>query len=298
MHRSLTPLDKIRDSIEAQRASVREELRAYLGQMDPYAFEKLVRDLLQRMDFTQCEVTPPKRDGGIDVKANFSIGISEIKTIGQVKRQKVSVSTEALQQFYGVMKAEEQRSEVHLGLYITTSAFTSSAIKWVRDSALPLVLIDGTKLVDLMVEHGLLVREAPLPAPLELDLGETAGGTCPDPSGAADADLPPSLEPPLPAPETAPNTQRTRQFRWGLELDETSGDFTLTIRYLPDPGWVRTVTGTRVPVDQNFRTARGELHAQIVELIAPLFPGLDKNLLNAKGWSGAHKVYPSGVYGG
>lgn len=94
MLRTLTPIDKIRDTIEAQRQSVREDLRAHVGEMEPYEFEHLVRDLLERISFTDCEVTQRTRDGGIDIRANFSIGISEIRTIGQVKRQRASVGQE------------------------------------------------------------------------------------------------------------------------------------------------------------------------------------------------------------
>lgn len=296
MLKTLTPLDKIRDTIEAQRESVREDLRAHVGDMDPYAFEHLIRDLLERMSFTDCEVTQQTRDGGIDIRANFSIGISEIKTIGQVKRHRANIGAEALQQFYGVMHTSQIRSGVHLGLFITTSRFTASAVQWVSESSLPIVLIDGEKLVGLMIQHGLLVREVALPAALELDTVQPAD------EQAVEAPRPEQAQPlAIPVEDAEANgaahIERKRQFKWALDLDEATGEFTLTIRYLPDPNWVRQVKGVRVSRDADFRPARSKLHAEIRDLMEPLFPGLDRNLLSAKAWSGAHRIYPSKEYG-
>lgn len=297
MLRTLTPIDKIRDTIEAQREAVREDLRAHIGEMAPYEFEHLIRDLLERISFTDCEVTQQTRDGGIDVRANFSIGIGEIRTIGQVKRHRASVGAEALQQFYGVMHTEQIRSGVHLGLFITTSRFTASAVKWVNESSLPIVLIDGDRLVDLMVRNGLLVREVAMPPALELDLGSSHD----EPQTCTQETVHDETEIEASAAEIAPgnlgHVKRKRQFKWNLDLDETTGEFTLTIGYLPDPSWVRRVTGVRVPPEGDFRPARKKLHAQIREYLEPLFPGLDRNLLRAKAWSGVHRVYPSEVYG-
>ena len=84
--------------------------------MDPHEFEELVVKLLERMNFIECEVTQRSKDGGIDLRANFSIGIGKINTIGQVKRYKASIGAQALQMFYGAMTAHKGHEEVHLGL--------------------------------------------------------------------------------------------------------------------------------------------------------------------------------------
>ncbi|MCX7598939.1 MAG: restriction endonuclease [Armatimonadetes bacterium] len=277
MAKPLSQIDKLRDSIEAQRAAVKDELREYLSCMDPYKFEELVLRLLERMRFTECRVTQRSKDGGIDLTASFSIGIGRIKTVGQVKRRRGAISTPVLQSFYGAMTGQKARGEVHLGLFITTSRFTADAQRWVEDSALPIVLIDGEKLAELLVEQELLVKVVPLPPALQLAVTKEHG-----------------VEP------QDTGTQRSKRgskplFRWDLEIDD-HGDFVLTGRYLADPTKSFTVRGRKVPPDGDYLAARAELHAKLVDHMRPLFPDLDEPHLNARAWSGTHKVYPAEKY--
>ncbi len=290
MPKPLSQADKIADLIAAQRKHIKAQLLEHLFQLPPYQFEHLVSQLLAAMDFTDCQVTQQYKDGGIDLKANFSIGISEIHTIGQVKRMKATVGTHALQQFYGVLVAEEHKSGVHLGLYVTTSSFASTAVKWVEESQLPIVLIDGAKLVDLMVEHGLLVKELPMPAVLALDLPENAPSADAVPGLSADAGTEPSG-----LSQSASKTKKVL-FKWSLDIDE-QGHYTLHATYLPDPSKTLEVSGVRVPPTGDFIHDRKLLHAKIAEWMKLLFPRLSPHLVRAKAWACTHKVYPASEYG-
>lgn len=285
MLKPLSETEKIANQIAAQRSLVKTQLLEHLLTVPPYEFEHLVSHLLEAMAFTDCQVTQQYKDGGIDLKANFSIGISEIKTIGQVKRMKAAVGTQALQQFYGVLVAEGAKSGVHLGLYVTTSSFSTTAVSWVHSSHLPIVLVDGAKLVDLMVQHGLLVTEVPMPPALALAVSETHTDT----GDAADRDEPTA------SAETGDEASR-RTFRWQLDMDER-GVYTLRATYLPDPRHVFEASGVRAPVDGDFRPARSELQNNIAEWVGGLFPTLSRNLVRAKAWSGTHRVYPAKEYG-
>lgn len=93
----LTPLDRLRDQIRAQREAVVKKLREHLSALDPYQFEHLIRDLLEKMSFRDCQVTQQYKDGGIDLTASFSIGITEIRTLCQVKRQRAPIGIPVLQ---------------------------------------------------------------------------------------------------------------------------------------------------------------------------------------------------------
>ncbi|MEN6641798.1 MAG: restriction endonuclease [Armatimonadia bacterium] len=285
MAKPLSPLDKICSSIEAHRCEVKRQLAERLAKVDPYEFEHLVKSLLEKMSFTECEVTQQYKDGGIDLKANFSIGISEIKTLGQVKRVKRVIGTEDLQKFYGVMSAHTARNEVHLGLYVTTSSFAGSAMRWVDESNLPLVLIDGAKLVDLMVEYGLLVRQVPLPSALELALTDVSVVEFVEESVDGERVV-----------KIAPRVARGRCFKWNVEMD-SSGAYTLVGEFLPDPSQSFTITGHRVARSADFKPARTELQAEIVSHISRIFPELDRTHVGAKAWSGTHRIYPAQVYG-
>ena len=280
----LSALDKIRAQIEAYRNQVKEDLMQRLGRLDPYEFEHLIGDLLGKMSFTNCVVTQQYKDGGIDLKADFSIGISEIRTLGQVKRIKRTVGVVDLQQFYGAMMAQQARDEVHLGLYITTSSFASGAVKWIADSHLPIVLVDGARLVDLLVEHGLLVQQVPLPPALALAVPE---GT----------DKGPTVEDATPSEESRPEAcTGKRLFKWDLRMSQ-DGSFVLRCNYLADPSRSFEVSGTVVPLEGDYRPARAALQRRICEGLRPIFPDLDNQHVNAKAWSGTHRVYPAKVYG-
>jgi hypothetical protein len=281
----LSALDKIRAQIEAYRNQVKEELMQHLGQLDPYEFEHLMRDLLEKMSFTNCVVTQQYRDGGIDLKADFSIGISEIRTLGQVKRIKRTVGVVDLQQFYGAMMAQQAKDEVHLGLYIATSSFASGAVKWVADSHLPIVLVDGERLLDLLVEHGLLVQQVPLPPVLALALPKMIEEEREEGGGAGETD------------GGAEAYSGKRLFKWNLEMDKNGG-FVLYCNYLADPSLSFEVAGTRVRLDDDYKPARTELQRRICEGLRVIFPDLDREHLTAKAWSGTHRVYPSKEYGG
>ncbi|MCE5216914.1 restriction endonuclease [bacterium] len=283
----LSALDKIRHSIEAQRAQVRSDLIGHLSTIDPFEFEHLIKELLERMSFTDCEVTQRSKDGGIDLLANFSIGISDIRTVCQVKRQKASIGAPVLQQFYGAMNALKVNSNVHLGLFVTTSHFASSAVTWVEQSALPLALIDGDRLADLLIEHGVLVRSVEMPPGLELTTAavEDAGEAQPeDAEGEVD-------------PVTASQvTEHKQLFRWPLEWGP--GDsYVLRAEYLPDPSLSFEVGGVRVPPEGDFVAARTKLQKQILAHMEQIFPDLPKGRQAARSWSGVHKVYPAEHYG-
>jgi hypothetical protein len=283
----LTPLDRLRDSIRAQREAVVTQLREHLSTLDPYQFEHLIRDLLEKMSFRDCQVTQQYKDGGIDLTASFSIGITEIRTICQVKRQRAPIGIPAIQQFYGAMATLQVQNRALLGLFVTTSRFAGGAAKWVEQSSLPLVLIDGDRLAELLVEHGLLVREVPLQNALELDLGPATvyTGPAPDAENATGDDAFPEH-----------SLRRPRLFRWRL-TEGQAGEFVLVAQYLPDRQRDGKFRGIKVAPEEDFKAARTHLHRQIAEYMRPLFPDLAEDRLHARAWSGVHKVYPAKVYG-
>lgn len=62
-------LQAIRDLSRKREATVREDLHKHLLQMDPIAFEHLVAQVLEAMDYENVKVTGPSGDGGVDVVA-------------------------------------------------------------------------------------------------------------------------------------------------------------------------------------------------------------------------------------
>ena len=162
--KGLFTLKKKADSIESpavlldqQNRRVRKDLRERLFAVDPFQFEFLIADLLQKIGFENIEVTARSGDKGIDIVANLTVGgVTNVKTVVQVKRYKSAnrISGSVVRELRGAAEVDQR------GLVITTSEFQKSA----RDEAMapnkmPVSLINGAELVDLMVRYEVGVKK-------------------------------------------------------------------------------------------------------------------------------------------
>lgn len=151
--------------VRQQENTVRESLRELLHDMDPLAFEHLVRRLLEEMGYENVEVTARSNDGGVDVVGNIEVGITSVREVVQVKRHRRTIQRRDLDALRGSL----YRFNAVRGTIFTTSWFS----KGTRDAAFakgvaPITLVDGDKLVDLLIEHSLGVRKRPIEL-LEVD---------------------------------------------------------------------------------------------------------------------------------
>jgi restriction system protein len=142
--------------IADQQEAVRAQMRTALSEMNPYAFERLVGQLLEEMGYTDVEVTAPSNDKGVDVVAAIELGISSVREVVQVKRQRANIHRPVLDMLRGSL----HRFKAVRGTLISTGDFA----KGTRDAAFevgaaPITLINGEKLVDLLVENGIGVRK-------------------------------------------------------------------------------------------------------------------------------------------
>jgi restriction system protein len=138
-----------------QRQEVKRRLRERLLAMPPAEFEQLIGRLLVAMDYENVMVTGRSGDEGIDVVANIEIGILELRTAVQVKRMKGNVQRPAVSQLRGDMAL----LDVDQGMIITTGGFSQGAKDVARvRNVTPITLIDGDRLTDLLIEHGIGVR--------------------------------------------------------------------------------------------------------------------------------------------
>ena len=156
----------------ARQKVVREAMREHLHQMDPIAFEHLIKRLLEAMGYTDVEVTAPANDGGVDVVGDVEVGISAVREVIQVKRYRKNIRRPTLDALRGSL----HRFKAFRGTIITTSGFT----KGTRDAAFelgaaPITLIDGEKLVELLIDHDIGVRRKRIEV-WELDMEAFAAG--------------------------------------------------------------------------------------------------------------------------
>lgn len=142
--------------IEQQNSLVQAALKKRLHDMDAYQFEFLIADLLQELGYENVEVTKQSGDKGIDVLADLTLeGITDVKTVVQVKRFKEgnNIPGSVVTQLRGSAEVDQR------GLIITTSKFTKDAVAEAKaPNKMPVSLVDGRKLVDLLIKHKVGVK--------------------------------------------------------------------------------------------------------------------------------------------
>lgn len=135
---------------------VRERLFAYLLEMDAFKFEELIKLLLEEMGYDNVTTTSPTNDKGVDVIGTIELGISAVREVIQVKRHKGTINRPVLDQLRGSL----HRFNAVRGTIITTGRFSKGVEEAAFErGAAPITLIDGTKLIDLLVEYQIAVTK-------------------------------------------------------------------------------------------------------------------------------------------
>lgn len=127
-----------------------DDLLAEVLNQTPAFFEQLVVDLMKAMNYGEGFVTKYSGDDGIDgIIHEDQLGFNLIYI--QAKRWKpdVTIGKPELQKFAGAMVGPPR---VEKGLFITTAKFSPKA----RDfaNAQHIILVDGKRLTELMIEYG------------------------------------------------------------------------------------------------------------------------------------------------
>lgn len=135
-----------------------QALRERLGKMDPYRFEALIRDLLEAMDYEDVVVTKQSGDKGVDVIANYQFGITQIKEVVQVKRHQAAINRPVVDQLRGALPYHQAIRGTIITLGRFAKGCTEAAL---YPGAAPITLIDGGKLIDLLVKHGVGIKKRP-----------------------------------------------------------------------------------------------------------------------------------------
>jgi len=158
---SKTPLELIESSFESLRKAAAEELLTRLKTCSPAFFERVVVLLLRAMGYGgvtgEGSVTGKSGDGGIDgIIKEDKLGLDVVCI--QAKRYADStVGRPIVQQFVGSMDFVQATK----GVILTTSQFSKDAYDFVgRIVGKKVVLIDGQKVADLMLEHNVGVTRS------------------------------------------------------------------------------------------------------------------------------------------
>lgn len=136
----------------------KSQLLDKLHDLTPRQFEEFAKKLLQVYGFVSLFVTDVGPDGGIDGYGRLKMGLATMNVAFQCKRWKGNVGRPEIQQFRGAIQGTYEQ-----GIFFTTSDFTQQAktISF-QQGAVPIVLMNGSGIVDIMIDKGLGVDKKPL----------------------------------------------------------------------------------------------------------------------------------------
>jgi len=154
-----TPKELIDSSFKILNNELSEEILESIHNCSPQFFENLVIDLMLSMGYGGSNKEAGKAigkssDGGVDGLINEDkLGLDTIYL--QAKRWKNKVGAPEIRDFVGSLVGKQSNK----GVFITTSSYTSEAIAYAGSVQHKVILIDGLKLTELMIEHGIGVSE-------------------------------------------------------------------------------------------------------------------------------------------
>ncbi len=156
----VTPEEQIDAAVLTLQRALRADLLARILDNSPTFFEGVIVDLLVAMGYGGNRRDAAKRlggtgDGGVDgVIDEDRLGLDRVYV--QAKRYALSttVGRPEVQGFVGSLVGLGATK----GVFVTTSGFSQHAIDFVRHLSQRVILIDGQRLADLMIEHNVGVR--------------------------------------------------------------------------------------------------------------------------------------------
>ena len=147
-----TPEELIESAQVIYFESLQKELLSRLKKIDPVRFERIVIDLMEKMNYGIGSMTPLSHDGGIDgIIDEDELGLEKIYL--QAKRYADNkVNEKEMQNFVGALGCKPAKK----GVFITTSDFSEKAMSAAQASSLGgkiIKLINGEELTKLMIKH-------------------------------------------------------------------------------------------------------------------------------------------------
>lgn len=150
-----TPEELMENGYLRIRKSLEQELLSKLKTVDPYFFERIVVELLVKMGYGGSIQDAGKAigksgDEGIDgIIKEDKLGLDVIYI--QAKRWEGVVGRPELQKFVGALAGQRAKK----GVFITTSHFTKEASEYALQMDTKIVLIDGERLSQYMIDYNL-----------------------------------------------------------------------------------------------------------------------------------------------
>ena len=157
----VSSFDDLKELHKKYIQNFKRDLLEQLKELSPVAFEVFGKELMKAYGFKKMEVTKQTRDGGIDGFGELKIGLASMKVAFECKRwTRNTVGRPQISQFRGDIQGKYEQ-----GIYFTTSSFSRDAKESsFQTGAVPIILIDGNSIVEMMIEKrfGVEVEDIPV----------------------------------------------------------------------------------------------------------------------------------------
>lgn len=150
----LTPEEALEEAFQKIRDDLATELLEYISKSTSRFFEKLVVELLFSMGYggsrrEAARAVGQSGDEGIDgIIDEDRLGLDSIYIQAKKWKDENSVGRPEIQKFIGALHGQRAKK----GIFITTARFTEDAKNYVKYIDTKVVLIDGKRLADLMID--------------------------------------------------------------------------------------------------------------------------------------------------
>lgn len=150
---AMTPQEHIEFGHNKLNEELSRSMIDALKSCSPAFFEQIVLDLMLAMGYggsreNAGSLTSKGADEGVDGIINEDkLGLDVIYI--QAKRWESNVSRPEIQKFAGALLGKKAKK----GIFITTSSFSKDAVEFTKQIETTIILIDGAKLTDLMIEY-------------------------------------------------------------------------------------------------------------------------------------------------
>ncbi len=159
-----SPDERIDAALAELREQTASELLDLILDQSPAFFEQLVLDLLHALGYgasrTALTRVGKSGDGGIDGIISLDrLGLEKVYV--QAKRWQNGVGRPDVQAFFGALAGRRATK----GVFLTTSTFSREAVEFAESVSDKIVLVDGARLTELMMDFGVGVQHKAIRVP-------------------------------------------------------------------------------------------------------------------------------------
>lgn len=148
---NVTPEEMLTSAYQQINDRLADEILQKLLHQSPKYFERIVVDLMEKMGYGDGTITPYTGDEGIDGIINEDkLGLDKVYLQAKKYNAGETVGSRAIREFIGSVSSHGGSK----GVFITTSSFAKKVYE-VHDPHVKLILIDGKKLAQLMIQYNL-----------------------------------------------------------------------------------------------------------------------------------------------